>query len=281
MSNTSYSFEFNKKDGLKAKLISVSKSSYGKDWHSIKHTHNFTEFFYILKGSGKFLIEENQFSVTENDLIIINPHVWHTEKPFNNEDFEYIVLGVSELAFNFNENGFSNEYTVLKYQKDTHRIFFYLNEIIAEAEKKLYFSNFICQNLLEVLIIDMLRKTEHKMKVDFFLEANACSLNAKKYMDNNFKEPISLEDLAEITHVNKFYLSHTFTKDFNISPINYLITKRINESCNLLETTNLSVSEIALISGFSSPSYFTQIFKKATLLSPLKYRNEYIKRKNG
>ena len=60
-----------------------------------------------------------------------------------------------------------------------------------------------------------------------------------------------------------------------ISPINYLISKRIEESKNLLCTTNYSIRDISTIVGFSNSSYFSQMFKKSTGLSPREYKLQY------
>ena len=60
-----------------------------------------------------------------------------------------------------------------------------------------------------------------------------------------------------------------------ISPINYLINRRIEESKNLLTTTNYSIRDISTIVGFSNSSYFSQMFKKFTGDSPRAYKNKY------
>ena len=69
--------------------------------------------------------------------------------------------------------------------------------------------------------------------------------------------------LAEVAHVNKYHLSHTFQREYGISPISYLITRRIREGRHMLENTSYSLSQIAHSIGFSSPSYFSQSFRKA------------------
>ena len=53
-----------------------------------------------------------------------------------------------------------------------------------------------------------------------------------------------------------------------------MIQKRLEEAKLLLSTTNLQISEIAYIVGFTSQSYFAQAFKKVTLTSPLQYRKD-------
>lgn len=84
------------------RYISISK--YEGDWHSLPHTHQFTELFYVLHGEGVFYIENEKVPVKTDDLIIINPNVEHTEKTFPNNPMEYIVFGVEGLAFSFTEH---------------------------------------------------------------------------------------------------------------------------------------------------------------------------------
>ncbi|MEG0306013.1 MAG: AraC family transcriptional regulator, partial [Oscillospiraceae bacterium] len=98
---------------------------------------------------------------------------------------------------------------------------------------------------------------------------------AKKYIDANYPENITIDFLAELTHLNKFYLMHAFTREYNISPINYLIERRIRESKYLLANTDHSLAQISNILGFSSPSYFSQSFKRLEKTSPREYRNSH------
>ena len=84
----------------------------------------------------------------------------------------------------------------------------------------------------------------------------------------------SLEELAELVHVNKYHLVHTFSTDYGLSPIQYLISRRIEEGKNLLRTTDYSIAQIASFSGFSSQSYFAQTFQKSMGMSPTQYRRQ-------
>ena len=83
-----------------------------------------------------------------------------------------------------------------------------------------------------------------------------------------------LDKLAEITHVNKYYLSHTFQREYNTSPINYLLNRRITESKALLTSTDFSLTQISEQMGFSSPAYFSQSFRRFSGQSPLEYRRK-------
>ena len=72
--------------------------------------------------------------------------------------------------------------------------------------------------------------------------------------------------------MNKFYLSHAFKREYGVSPINYMISRRIEESKYLLAETDLSLSQIAQLLGFSSLSYFSQVFHRSQEISPKEYR---------
>lgn len=70
----------------------------------------------------------------------------------------------------------------------------------------------------------------------------------------------------------KYYLAHSFKQEYGVSPINYMITRKIVESKYLLSETDLSLAQIAQMLGFSSPSYFSQAFRRSQGVSPIDYR---------
>jgi AraC-like DNA-binding protein len=78
--------------------------------------------------------------------------------------------------------------------------------------------------------------------------------------------------LAQLTHSSKYYLVHAFSAEYGISPINYMISKRIEDAKHLLKNDDYTLSVISRMLGFSSPSYFTQAFKKTVGMSPNQYR---------
>jgi len=67
-------------------------------------------------------------------------------------------------------------------------------------------------------------------------------------------------------------LTHIFTQEYKISPINYLVHRRIEEARYLLAQTNYRISDIANMLGFSSNSYFSQTFHRVVGVSPSQFR---------
>ena len=264
-------------DRNKVKLLYVSTAKYGGDWHSTLHTHACTEIFYVVGGSGKFNIEGKLLPVTTDDMVIVNPNVEHTEVSYNKRPLEYIVLGVEGLEYSAGEDA-DERWFMTNMQNAREALLHALREMLREIENKAVGYELICQDLLEVLILRLMRhaglqflptKTEHRKPGR--KPSKECAA-VRHYIDNHFKENINLDMLSELVHVNKYYMVHSFTKEYGISPINYLISRRIEESKYLLSDTDHSLSQISHMLGFSSPSYFSQSFRRLEGMSPMEFR---------
>ena len=254
-----------------AKLLNIASAKYGGDWHSVPHTHNHVELFYIIGGKGQFLINDQLYPVNTNHLVIINPNVIHTEVSLNAQPLEYIVLGVDgiELSISGTSNG---QFCILDHFESLDMASC-LRNILREMEMKQPGYEDVCQAFMEILIIRLMRSTGLSLPS----ETSAVSTNrqcaaVRRYIDLHFKEALTLEQLAEEGHMNKFYLSHAFKREYGVSPINYMISRRIEESKYLLAETDLSLSQIAQLLGFSSLSYFSQVFHRTQSISPKEYR---------
>lgn len=278
MSNQLFTIDSKTDRHLQAKLLYISTAKYGADWHSTMHSHYFSEIFYIIKGRGSFSIEKNEVIAEEGDLVIINSGVMHTEKYGGDPSFEYVALGIDGVSFDF--DGGNDEYSLFHCKKDRDAFDFYINALLAEAEHDMMYRDTVCQNLAELFSINILRKTNSLMSAGSEKNVNRACRIAKRYIDENFRNPITLNELASLAKVNKYYLSHAFASDYGVSPINYLINKRIDECKNLLVSTNHSISQIAGFTGFSSPSYFSQCFKRNTGMQPEIYRKKFRSKDN-
>ena len=267
----------NTREDFQLRYISISK--YEGDWQSLPHTHQFSELFYVLSGEGAFYIEDDKIPVKADDLMIINPHVEHTEKTLPNDPMEYIVFGVEGLAFSFIDPDQDNTkgYSFYSYGSDKNQFINFAQLMMREFQEKKPGFEKVCHGLLQVLLVYISRKQNLSVISDSsFQLSKECSL-AKRYIDANYAKNITLDSLAEITHINKFYLAHSFTECIGQSPINYLTDRRLEACKELLTSSNLSVAQVASSVGFSSQSYFSQIFRKKTGMTPRQYRNRYAK----
>ena len=277
MSNERYLMMESDIKSLSFQLESITKSKYDSDWHSTLHTHPFTELFYVVDGKGEFNIQGQRFPVKANDFVIINPQVEHTELSSPDEPLEYIVLGINGLSFStltpVSEGGHPFSFFNLRdEQKDILR---YLNAMVQEATSQSMSYELVCHNLLEILLIKILRHQHFDLEVGKQSKATKDISFIKHYLETYYHESIQLEDLASMTHLSRFYISHSFKKEIGMSPMEYLIDIRIKESKILLRTTNYSISQVADIVGFTTPTYFSKQFRKSTGISPTDYREQF------
>lgn len=255
------------------KLLYITRSEYDKGWHSTRHTHHFTELFYIVKGKGFFVLPDHEIPVKENDLVIINPNVEHTEKSNSQDSLEYIALGIEGLSFIL-ENEQDSKMGLFTYQGDRTDILYLLNKLLSEVKHSNEEYEIICQNIIEILIVKLKRGKKFTIKQTNQKSMNKSVMLITHYINQNYREQISLDTLAEVVHINKYYLAHCFKNDMQVSPIEYLNQVRIQQAKILLETTDYNIANIAEFIGFSSQSFFTQVFKRITKQSPSSYRKE-------
>lgn len=101
-------------------------------------------------------------------------------------------------------------------------------------------------------------------------EAEAVRL-VKEYLHEQYNQNISLEDLAKAANLSQFHLVRVFQKATGLPPHSYLTQLRINRAKKLLESP-LSLSQIAIDTGFTDQSHFTRYFKRTVGVSPGQYR---------
>lgn len=96
--------------------------------------------------------------------------------------------------------------------------------------------------------------------------------NILEYIDVHYKEPLSLERLAEEAGVSRFHFVRLFKERVGVTPHRYLIKIRMDAAASLLTGTNLSILDIALECGYQSQAHFSTAFQRHFSHSPSSYR---------
>lgn len=130
------------------------------------------------------------------------------------------------------------------------------------------FRSLYIDNALSGLLLTILKKSER--------EGNSgippAYRHMLRYMEKNYMDPLSLDDLAERFHISKFHLSREFRRFTGYAPGEYLILLRIQHASILLAQSDLSIEDIALQSGFRNMSNFISQIKKRTGMTPSEFR---------
>lgn len=102
--------------------------------------------------------------------------------------------------------------------------------------------------------------------------AHPLVVQVEKYVNANMGENFRLKDIARAVHVSPSHCSRVFSRHTGMSISGFITCRRLSRARELLETTCLSVTEIAGTLGFSSSTYFTSWFRRMTGVSPLGHR---------
>lgn len=154
------------------------------------------------------------------------------------------------------------------------------NYITEEYEERLQKWNAIVDNLnSEQKLFDVTENFIRKTILDIETEKREKDIKpiriVKKYIEENYMQDVSLNQLAEVVDMNASYLSSVFKKETGMTYSDYLTQCRIQNASKLLVETNMSINEIASRSGYQDSRYFSKQFLKQVGLKPSEYRKLY------
>jgi len=95
---------------------------------------------------------------------------------------------------------------------------------------------------------------------------------ALSYIQQKYREDLSLQEVADYVHMSKNYFSEQFKRQTGLNFIDYVIRLRIHYAKHLLRTTGLKIYEVAAQSGFNSTKHFLKLFKREVGATPAEYR---------
>ena len=276
MSHTNYAFSLTEDASSRPQMVlrNAASAKYGGDWHSIPHSHSYTELFYIVGGDGQFQISGSLFPVRTHQLVVVNPNVLHTEVSYEDHPLEYIVLGIEGLELKLPDSD-EAQYCIYSFPESNH-VLTWMQSVLQEMQERRPEYQTACLALLDLIMVELIRSASiwvSQSQARF--PSNRQCASVRHYIDRHYKENLTLDTLAQKASINKYYMAHAFKREYGVSPINYLIACRIREGKRLLAETDLSLSQIATVLGFSSSSYFSQRFRNAEGLSPTEYRRAH------
>lgn len=253
-----------------ARLLYARQKSFSPDWPAPSYVHTGSELVFVLEGRGYFQIQGISHPLAGGGLLIIGPGVEHAQASEGSAPMSCVVLGVEGSSALLAPAAGWISAPLPDLLRELRPL---LWAMVEENGQQREGFQLVCQNLLEVVLIRLSRglRLELAPLSGTRKSSRECAV-VRLYIDAHFKESITLDQLAALVHVNKYYLVHSFSREYGVSPISYLISRRVQESRRLLEGTSHSLAQISHMLGFSSPSYFSQTFRRQMGISPLEYR---------
>ena len=144
-------------------------------------------------------------------------------------------------------------------------------EMIAELQNcKTGYEELLAMYLRQIFLLVQRTRQERKPTVSTYIQEEMEI--ARRYFNEHYNEPISIQEYAESRSMSVCYFQRNFKQIVNHTPMQYLLTIRVNNAASLLETTDYSMAEISAIVGYEDPLYFSRLFRKIKGMSPSDYR---------
>lgn len=242
------------------------------DWHGLRRKDVGTYVFqYTLSGSGVFEIGNNSYTVESGEAFIAeipSDHRYYFPHDSDGWEFMFITLVGIEAAecwrYMKDQRG-----SILKIPPDSRLIQLLIRVYQETLEEKITDAFYASAKAYE-FIMECYRYIKNLEKETQVLPLQITK--ALSFIQTHYHEPITLEEIAKISGYSRFYFIKQFQHQLNSTPVQYLTKIRIQKAADLLRTTSLSVTDIALQVGFANANYFNKVFRKAVGVSAGTFR---------
>ena len=236
------------------------------------HLHEYYELEIILSGTGTQNLNGTPYSLEPGSVYFLTPIDFHSVSPDT-------VLEIANLSFEDPllspemRMRFANRRNNLIFRADSRlssQLLFLARMLSAECDVEDAFSHQMRQNLLETLLITLLRQSREPSDDPL---PHAQLHDAMQYLFCHFREEITLSQLAQRSGYTPNYFSQLFRQVCGTCFLDFLTNLRLNYAKMLLLSTSLSTTEIAEKSGFGSPSGFFRRFRQCCGCTPDDFRS--------
>ena len=230
------------------------------------------QLLYVVSGKAHFYFDDAERIVTAGHMVLFQPR--------QEQHYEYFGTDKTEVYWvHFTGSNVKNILRRYDIPLDTpvfhsgaSAIYAYLfKEMINELQTcRTGYEELLAMYLRQILILVQRTRQEHRTSINTHIQEEM--EYARRYFNEHYNEQISIEDYAQSRNMSVSWFQRSFKQIVNYSPMQYILTIRMNNAASLLESTDYSMAEISAIVGYDNPLYFSRLFKKQKGVSPSEYR---------
>ena len=231
------------------------------------------QLLYIVSGKGHFYFHGEDRVVYAGRMVLIQPR--------QEQHYEYFGEDKPEVYWvHFTGSDVKNilrSYNIpmddpIFYSGASSTYSYLFKEMIHELQNcKTGYEDLLTMYLCQIFLLVQRTRQEERPTVSTYIQEEMEF--ARRYFNEHYNEPISIQEYAESRNMSVCYFQRNFKQIVKHTPMQYLLTIRVNNAASLLETTDYSMAEIAAIVGYEDPLYFSRLFRKIKGVSPRDYRN--------
>lgn len=237
------------------------------------HLHEFYELWLVLEGFGKQELNGTTYPMNPGTISFLTPIDFHSITPEPSMKVLMVLFEESLIPPSL-QMLFLNRRNDLIFasMEEVNSLSMLIDQLERECERKDSFAVRARKNLLELILCPVARSTKQESELP---KINSESVEySMQYVFQHFREDITLAQVAGLCGYTPNYFSTLFHKTCGTCFTEFLSRLRLNYARMMLVTTDESIADIALASGFYSTSSFYRAFKKQINMSPAEYRNQ-------
>ena len=260
-----------------------------KNTYTPWHWHEELEFTHVVSGHTRLLTSENVYELKEGDAFftntnvltrtdnntsgcVIESHIFnkvllsgHYKSVFESAYLDPVLLDRNISALIISGNTGTEKRILTELKK--------LTALQSEKNREFRIRNVLSE--IWLLLLEVLQETEQKPAASSVYQSRV--MDMLSFIQEHYDEKLTLDQIAAAASLSRRECLRTFQNSIHESPFEYLLDYRVKRAQDLLAAETgeeLSITEIALRTGFSGSAYFSKIFRRLTGMTPSEYRKK-------
>lgn len=236
-----------------------------------KEGYPFPQILFFTKGSGTLILDGKRTTVLPNTAIFLPanyPHEYYANESV--WDTHWVVpsgSGLSSVLQHFHLTA-PNVYK-LSETKKLERLFRSMHDALHTDS---LFGNYLAAGLLYDFLLEFYRIISSK---EPGFTSNPLVMKAVDYINNHYRDSISMDDLCALCGVTKQHLCLLFRTTLHTRPMEYITKRRLQAAKELLTVSHKTIEEIAEETGFCTASYFCKLFKRYEGITAMQFKHNH------
>ncbi len=239
----------------------------------------------LLKGQQYFCRGKESFPLEAGDVVLVDPNIGHASYGQTQNTTALVLHFSSKMLKQFVSKGNTLSFYSCCSDADSKntprykRIRSYASNLILALSSEDQFSQFTARSCLDMLVSTLCNEfapNEISSIPEIDEDTQKIMRIIMSYIEENYAEKITLEDIAAMTQYNRTYISTLFHRSVGISFYDYLMRVRLQNATKDLALTDKGLTDIALSNGFSDLKSFNKRFKELLKCLPSEYRTKVL-----
>lgn len=236
---------------------------------------------YCLSGKGEYHVNNQVYKIEAGDAFLIMPNVITYYQADHNDPWTYLWISFDGTK--------THEYLKRCNLSANNLVIHcdYIDElreatIAMLAHNKLSYSNeLFIQGQLFIFFSYLARSANITYKDNNSHNYNHYVNKAIEYIQNNYQETVTVNEIADYLSINRSYLTTLFKKHLHLSPQEFLLKYRMMQAEEFLTNTDIPINQIAFSCGYSNQLSFSKAFSHSHDMSPRDYRKQFKLKNNS